>query len=92
MCICTHRFLCPVTDASIVFKQFMTSSICLEGTREDAESPGEANLSEGGEGELDVNMGERKKRDCATFKLAFIYMRIMKSPGTGPSLYLHIAV
>jgi hypothetical protein len=91
MCICTHHFLFPVTDTSIVFKQFMISSKCLE-TREDAESPGEADLSEGGEGEVDVDMGERKKRDCVTFKLAFIYMHIMKSLGTGTGPYLHIAV
>jgi hypothetical protein len=79
MRICTHCFRFPVTDASIVFKQFMTLSICLEGTREDVESPGEADLSEGGEGELDVDMGRKKKRDHMTFKLAFIYMHITES-------------
>jgi len=61
MHICTPHFLFPITHASIIFKQFMTLSICLDGTREDIESLGEANLSEGGEGELDVDMGERKK-------------------------------
>jgi len=34
---------------------------CLEWIREDAESPGEAEPSEGGEGELNVGMGEGKK-------------------------------
>ncbi len=89
--VSTHRFLFPIPDTSIVFKQFRTSSICLEVTVEDAGSPGEPEASEGGGGELNVDMGERKKRDCVTFKLAFIYMHITEEsgslgyrPGPGP--------
>ena len=54
--VSTYRFLFPVLDASIVLTQVMTSSICPEGKGEDAEP------SEGGEGELKVGMGERKKK------------------------------
>ena len=68
MCIVsTHRFLFPVSDAFIAFKQVMTSSICLEWIREDAGSPGEAEPSEGGEGGLNVDMGERKKKGSRNF-------------------------
>jgi len=45
----------------------MTSSICLEWIREDAGSPGEAEPSEGGEGGLNVDMGERKKKGLCNF-------------------------
>ena len=62
MGICsTHRFLFPVPGVSTIFKQVMISLTCLEWIREDAESPGEAEPSEGGEGELNVGMGEGKK-------------------------------
>ncbi len=60
--VCTHRFLFPIPDVSIVFKQAMMSSICLEETREDASSSGDAEPSEGGEGGLNVAMGKEKKR------------------------------
>jgi hypothetical protein len=53
--VSTHRFLFPVSDASIVLMQVMTSSICPEEKGEDAEP------LEGREGELKVSMGERKK-------------------------------
>ena len=62
MRICTHRFLFPVPDASVVFKQAIRSSICREGTREDAWSSGDVESSEGGEGGLSVAMGKEKKR------------------------------
>jgi hypothetical protein len=65
MCmVSTHRFLFPVPDPSVVCKLFRTSSICLVMAVEDAGSPGEVEHSEGGEGELNVAMGERKKRNA----------------------------
>jgi hypothetical protein len=61
MRICTHRFLFPVPDASVVFKQAIRLSICLERIGEDARSSGDAESSEGGEGGLSVAMGKEKK-------------------------------
>ena len=62
--VSTHRFLFPIPDPSVMCKPFRTSSICLAMpvTVEDTGSPGEVEHSEGGEGELNVAMGERKKR------------------------------
>jgi hypothetical protein len=65
----------------------MTLSICLEETREDEGPPGEPGPSEGGEGGLDVNMGERRKKRLCCTTLACIYMHITEesgSPGYGP--------
>jgi hypothetical protein len=45
---------------STIFKQVMISSTCLEWIREDAVSRRSRTL-EGGEGELNVGMGEGKK-------------------------------
>ena len=45
-----------------MFRQAMTSSICLDGMREDAWSSGGAEPLEGGEGGLNVAMGKEKKR------------------------------
>jgi len=55
--VSTHCFLFPVLDVSIVLTQVMTSSICTKEKGEDAEP------LEGGEGELKVGMGERKKEE-----------------------------
>ena len=75
MCIVsTHRFLFPVSDAFIAFKQVITSSICLEWIREDAGSPGEAEPSEGGEGGLNVDMGKRKKKGLRNFGIHNLYI------------------
>jgi hypothetical protein len=67
--VCTHRFLFRVSDSSIVYKQFKTSSICLEGSREDAWSSGDAESSWGEEGVLDVDMGEAKKKGLGIAQL-----------------------
>jgi hypothetical protein len=52
------------TDPSVMCKLFRTSSICLAMAVGDAGSPGDVEHSEGGEGELNVAMGERKKRNA----------------------------
>jgi hypothetical protein len=62
--VSTHCFLFPVPDPSVVCKLFRTSSICLAMAVGDTGSPGDVERSEGGEGELNVAMGERKKRNA----------------------------
>ena len=62
--VSTHCFLFPVPDPSIVCKPFRTSSICLAMAVGDTGSLGDVERSEGGEGELNVAMGERKKRNA----------------------------
>ncbi len=76
--VSTHRFLFPVTDVSIVLTQVMTSSICLEETGEDAKP------SEGGEGELKVSMGERKKKGSFGIHICVHKRRVQDmEPGLG---------
>ena len=75
--VSTHCFLFPIPDPSIVCKPFRTSSICLAVTVEDAGSPGEVECSEDGEGELNVTMGERKKKDCVTLASICAFNRIV---------------
>jgi hypothetical protein len=85
--VSTHRFLFPV-DPSVTCKLFRTSSICLVMTVEDAESPvmtvedaespGEVERSEGGEGELNVTMGERKKKDGVTLASICAFNRMVR--------------
>ena len=76
--VSTHRFLFPIPDPSVVCKPSRTSSICLAMTVEDAGSPGEVERSEGGEGELNVAMGERKKKDCVTLASICAFNRIVR--------------